>query len=152
MKLEPLKKKYLDQILEIENESFSIPWSRNSFEKELDNKLAVYVVCVDDDENVLGYGGMWHVVTEGYITNIAVSSKHRRNGIGDKIVKELIRIGKEKEMIGVTLEVRVSNDAAISLYKKNGFKLSGRRKEYYENKEDAYIMWNYFIPESEIIG
>ena len=106
-----------------------------------------------EDNNVLGYGGMWHIVNEGHITNIAVHKDHRRKGIGDAIVKALVEIAEEKEMMGLTLEVRKGNESALALYKKNGFKLEGIRPEYYEdNKEDAYIMWKYLIPEEEVIG
>lgn len=152
LELQTLNKSHIDGIMEIENQSFAIPWSRASVEKELSNKLAIYLVAVENDK-VVGYGGMWHVVTEGYITNIAVHEDYRRQGIGDAIVKGLINIAKEKEMIGVTLEVRVSNKKAIELYRKNDFVFSGIRKEYYDdNKEDAFVMWHYLIPPEQIEG
>lgn len=152
MQIELMNKSHIDGIMEIEKDSFAIPWSRASVEKELSNNLAIYVVAVEN-EKVMGYGGMWHVVNEGHITNIAVHKDYRRRGIGNIIVNKLIEIAEKKEMIGLTLEVRKSNVPALELYRKNGFKLEGIRPEYYEdNKEDAYIMWKYFIPESEIIG
>lgn len=152
MQIELMNKSHIDGIMEIEKDSFAIPWSRASVEKELSNNLAIYVVAVEN-EKVMGYGGMWHVVNEGHITNIAVHKDYRRKGIGNIIVNKLIEIAEKKEMIGLTLEVRKSNVPALELYRKNGFKLEGIRPEYYEdNKEDAYIMWKYFIPESEIIG
>ncbi len=140
---------HLDAILELEKSCFAIPWSRKSMENELDRMsrgLAYYFVGLVDGK-VAGYGGMWHVVTEGHITNIAVDEKYRRMGIADAIVAKMLEIADEKEMLGVTLEVRVSNKAAIALYKKHGFGMEGIRKEYYEdNREDAYIMWKYLIP------
>jgi ribosomal-protein-alanine acetyltransferase len=140
-----MSESHIDGIMEIENDSFAIPWSRKSVESELNNKLAIYVVALLDNK-VVGYGGMWHVVTEGHITNIAVHKDYRKKGIGDKIVKKMIEIAEDKEMIGLTLEVRTSNEAALKLYKNNGFKLEGIRKEYYEdNKEDAYIMWKMLV-------
>ena len=146
-----MNKSHIDEILQIENSSFAIPWTRSSIEGELSNNLAIYIVVLNDD-NVIGYGGMWHVVTEGHITNVAVHTDYRQKGIGNTIIEELINIASEKEMIGLTLEVRKSNTPAINLYKKNGFKLEGIRPEYYEdNKEDALIMWKHLIPESEII-
>ncbi|MDO4301944.1 MAG: ribosomal protein S18-alanine N-acetyltransferase [Clostridia bacterium] len=152
MQIELMNKSHIDGIVEIENESFAIPWSRASVEKELSNNLAIYVVAAEN-EKVIGYGGMWHIVNEGHITNIAVHKDYRQKGIGNAIINKLFEIAEEKEMIGLTLEVRKSNIPALELYKKNGFKLEGIRPEYYEdNKEDAYIMWKYFIPESEIIG
>ncbi len=145
MQLVKFKSEHIEDILKIENACFAIPWSRASLEKELSNKMAIYFVALED-EKVVGYGGMWHVITEGYITNIAVDKDYRRKHIADAIVKKLIEYAVEKEMIGVSLEVRVSNASAISLYKKNGFVLEGVRKEYYDdNKEDAYIMWKYLV-------
>ena len=152
MQIELMNKNHIDGIMEIEKDSFAIPWTRASVEKELINKFAYYVVAIEDN-NVLGYGGMWHIVNEGHITNIAVHKNYRQKGIGNAIVNALVDIAKEKEMMGLTLEVRKSNESALALYKKNGFKLEGIRPEYYEdNKEDAYIMWKYLIPEEEVIG
>lgn len=133
---------HIKGVHEIEEESFSLPWSERSFYDELTkNKMAIYIVAIDNG-HILGYGGMWHVVNEGHITNIAVKKSHRRKRIGDKIINALIDIAKEKEMIGITLEVRVSNEIAQSLYKKNGFVIEGIRKEYYyDNREDAVVMW-----------
>lgn len=150
MQIEMMNKSHIDGIMEIENESFAIPWSRSSIEKELKNNFAIYAVAIENNK-VLGYGGMWHVVNEGHITNIAVHKDYRRKGIGQAIIEKLVEIAEEKEMIGLTLEVRKSNTPALELYKKNGFKLEGIRPEYYEdNKEDAYIMWKYLIPEEDI--
>ena len=133
---------HIKEVHKIEEDCFSIPWSEKSFYDELTkNKMAIYIVAKEDDE-IVGYGGMWHVINEGHITNIAVKKQHRKKGIGTKIINALIDIAKEKEMIGITLEVRVSNDIAKSLYKKSGFIIEGIRKEYYDdNKEDAIVMW-----------
>lgn len=151
MQIVRMNESHIDGIENIEKSSFAIPWSRKSIEQELKNRLALYIV-VEDEGRVIGYGGMWHVVTEGHITNIAVHEDYRRKGIGDAIIKALIDLAEKKEMIGLTLEVRKSNTAALELYRKNGFIMEGVRPEYYEdNREDAIIMWKYLIPEEEII-
>lgn len=138
-----MTKAHIDEIVEIEKSCFEIPWSKKSFEDELNKKyMAIYLVALEN-EKVVGYGGMWHVINEGHITNIAIHKDYRKMGIGTQIVAKLIEIAKEKEMIGITLEVRKSNESALNLYKKQGFLLEGIRKEYYENKEDALIMWKY---------
>lgn len=142
---------HISQIAEIEKNTFSAPWSEVSLKRELDNDLACYFVAEDEGE-VLAYGGMWLVVTEAQITNIAVREDKRRQGLGTLILKKLLEEAKQRYMMGVTLEVRVSNEKALSLYTKNGFVSEGVRKNYYEDNEDAYIMWHYFTdPESEAV-
>lgn len=146
----PMTYEHLDDVMKIEWESFPIPWTRKSMEDELKRTMAYYFVGLVDGK-VTGYGGMWHVVTEGHITNIAVAEEYRKMGVGNAIVSKILEVAEEKDMLGVTLEVRVSNTAAISLYKKHGFNMEGIRKEYYEdNREDAYIMWKYLIPVENI--
>jgi ribosomal-protein-alanine N-acetyltransferase len=150
MQIVKLEKKHLDKIAALEKECFAIPWSKKSFEDELKNKLAIYFAAVDNDE-VIGYMGMWHVVNEGHITNVAVSPKHRKKHIASTLLETAIAEAKKLNMLGLTLEVRKSNTPALSLYKKFGFKPEGIRKEYYEdNREDAIIMWKYLIPEEQI--
>lgn len=146
----PMTYEHLDDVMKIEWECFPIPWTRKSMEEELERKMAYYYVGLIDGI-VAGYGGMWHVVTEGHVTNIAVAPQFRRMGVANAIVAKMLETADEKDMLGVTLEVRVSNTAAISLYKKHGFTMEGLRKEYYEdNREDAYIMWKYLIPVENI--
>lgn len=140
----------LEKIHEIENECFATPWDKGSIYKDMfENNLAIYLVAKIDQE-LVGYGGMWHVVTEGHITNIAVSSNYRKNGVATKILEKLICIASEKNMIGLTLEVRENNKEATNLYKKFDFIEEGVRKDYYQNPvENAIIMWKYldFIEE-----
>ena len=88
---------------------------------------------------------MWHVVNEGHITNVAVLEQYRREGIGDMLMEALEKKALELEMIGITLEVRISNYGAQKLYTKHGYKPEGFRKKYYtDTNEDAVIMWKYF--------
>lgn len=143
--LQPMKIEHLNEVFELETECFSIPWTKSSLRKEIEeNNLGIYIVALAEN-NVVGYAGMWHIVTEGHITNIAVKKSFRRRGIGDMLVKELIRIAKEKEMLGLTLEVRETNLDAQRIYMRNGFVVEGFRKNYYhDTKEDAVIMWKYF--------
>lgn len=133
---------HIKDVHKIEEDCFSIPWSEKSFYDEITkNKLAIYIVLKLDEE-IVGYGGMWHVITEGHITNVAIKKEYRGKGLGNKIIDGLIDIAKQREMIGITLEVRASNQVAQSLYKKKGFMITGVRKEYYDdNKEDAILMW-----------
>ena len=137
--LDYLKPEYIPQVAEIERKSFSLPWSEDAFMSEIDNPLATYVVAVED-ETVLGFAGVHIIAGEGYITNIAVCETARRCGIGEMMLKRIIDICKSKCTF-VTLEVRVSNTSAISLYEKLGFETLGIRKNFYEKPtEDAVIM------------
>lgn len=131
----------IDGVMEIEYASFAIPWSREAFEEELtNNKHAVYIVAKQDNK-VIGYGGMWKVLEEGHITNIAVHPDFRRMRVGYAIVEALTQIAKNKGIGSMTLEVRENNIAAQGLYRKFGFEVVGRRKKYYaDNNEDALIM------------
>ena len=132
----------IEDILVVEKLSFSIPWSRDSFEKEIvDNNLAIYLVA-KVNEKAVGYIGMWKVLNEGHITNVAVHPEFRHQGIGDQLVSELLSLCEKEDIDLVTLEVRKSNQNAIKLYEKHGFVAEGIRKAYYQdNKEDAIIMW-----------
>lgn len=137
----PIEDKYIEGIVNISMLSFPVSWSKTSVEEELDNKFARYVVAVKDNI-VVGFGGMWVIIDEGHITNIAVHPEYRRLGIGSMLLEALIDICKLEGCLAMTLEVRKSNFKAQSLYSKYGFLQEGIRKGYYENnKEDAIIMW-----------
>lgn len=132
----------IDDVYKVEEDCFADPWSKEAIRQELKNNLARYIVA-EIDGKVVGYVGVWFVLDEGHITNVAVHSDYRGKKIGDKLIKELVGLCKENNMSAITLEVRVSNIVAQNLYKKYGFKIGGIRKEYYsDNKEDAMIMWS----------
>ncbi|TYS12771.1 ribosomal-protein-alanine N-acetyltransferase [Rossellomorea vietnamensis] len=132
----------LDDIMEVETESFTIPWSRDAFFNEIEtNHFATYIV-IEDKGKVIGYCGVWIIVDEAHITNIAVLPSYRGQGLGDRLMQSMIEIAKEMGAVTMTLEVRVSNTPAQTLYKKFGFAEGGVRKKYYsDNQEDALVMW-----------
>ena len=136
---------HIDEVSQIERKTFPMFWTKQDFENEVtNNKMAIYFVALKDGK-VIGYAGMWHVVTEGHITNIAVDENYRRMGIGRMLVERLIQEAEELEMIGITLEVKISNLTAQGLYTKLGFKPEGFRKKYYSDTgEDAVVMWKHF--------
>lgn len=133
---------HIDDIMVVENLSFEIPWSRQSITDEfLHNDNAVYFCAVADGKAV-GYAGMWLVLDEGHITNIAVHPDFRRCGIGGSLMRALLEEAEKRGLAALTLEVRRSNDSARYLYEKYGFEDGGVRKGYYaDNNEDAIIMW-----------
>jgi [ribosomal protein S18]-alanine N-acetyltransferase len=137
----PIEDKYINGMLNVSSLSFPVTWSRDSFDKELDNKLARYVVAVDN-ELVVGFAGMWLILDEAHITNIAVHPEYRGIGTGSMMLEALIEICHLEGASSMTLEVRRSNYRAQRLYSKYGFLQEGLRKSYYEdNGEDAVIMW-----------
>ncbi len=140
--LREMEIKDLEEIMEIEKAAFSTPWTRNSFEKEIrENMLAKYIVA-EVEGKVVGYVGIWLIIDEGHITNIAVSKDYRGMGIGKFLMMGMIDFCKKQGIHNMTLEVRASNTVAQNLYRKMGFLDCGIRPNYYaDDHEDAVIMW-----------
>jgi len=133
--IRPMEEKDLQQVLEIEKNSFSRPWTHNDFLASL-KPPNIYIVA-EVNEEIAGYCGLWGVAGEGQINNVAVSTKYRNKGIAFAMLTHLIYLGREQGLGEYTLEVRKSNLPAISVYHKLGFLDEGLRKNYY----DALIMW-----------
>lgn len=138
----------IDRILEIEQQSFSAPWSRAAFEGELiRNHFAKYIV-VELDGYVIGHAGMWIIIDEAHITNIAIDPLFRGRKLGENLLRQMMTLAVWNGAERMTLEVRVSNLAAQNLYNKLGFRNYGIRKGYYtDNNEDALIMWAELDPQ-----
>lgn len=137
----------VDAVHAIEAATFSSPWSRDSFVNEVtQNKCARYIVLKEDGVCV-AYAGVWFVMDEGHITNIAVREDKRGLGYGEAVTRALIQLAADSGLSFLTLECRRSNVIAQSLYHKLGFKDVGFRKRYYENSEDALIMYLQPLPE-----
>jgi len=130
----------LDEILAIENGSFPLPWNRDHFLDELKSVHAFPLVAFDPEENVMGYICPRLLFDEGHILNVAVNRAFRGCGVGRHLVERVLRDCREGGADTVSLEVRPSNHAAISLYRQLGFVETGRRRNYYENGEDALLM------------
>lgn len=135
-------KEDIQGIFEISKLSFKLPWSMESIKSEVNNPLAKYIVAKDIESNkILGFIGVWIILGEGDITNIAVHPEFRKLGIGEKLLNSMINLCESLDCNIINLEVRSSNLPAISLYKKLNFLEVGLRKGYYEdNKEDAILM------------
>lgn len=137
--IEKMTKEHLEQIRNILKTEFDEFWNANVLEKELENPLSDYIVAINENE-VVGYAGLWQPCEEGHITNIVTKLDKRGNKIASKMLEELIDMAKEKKLKYVTLEVNVHNKIAINLYKKYNFKEVGKRPKYYYNTDDALIM------------
>ncbi len=138
-----LKNEDVLMVAEIEKECFSKPWSEKAIKAVINDDLSHFIVAKIGNE-VVGYGGMYSVMGEGYIYNIAVKRKYRKFGIGTNIVNELVNYSKIKSLNFLSLEVRKSNTPAINLYSNCGFEKVGNRKNFYTNPlEDAIIMTKF---------
>ena len=136
----------IKEIAELEKECFSEPWSENSLRDELTNETARFFV-LRDSEKLLGYIGANNICNEVYITNVAVNSKCRGKGYGEILVKHLIKQSEAERAFFITLEVRKSNENAIKLYEKCGFKLIGERKNFYSKPTEDALIYTYYIEE-----
>lgn len=142
----------VDKVVSIENQCFPTPWSPYAFCCEiLDNTFANYLVLVNGEnpEDILGYAGMWVILDEAHVTNIAIDPQYRGKRLGEFLLLSLIERALKKGATAITLEVRVSNASALKLYEKIGFTKEGIRKGYYQdNNEDAIIMWKKLLKRS----
>ena len=140
MNIRRMRPEDLKAVYAIEVESFSEPWSLESLEKEIDNHLAYYLVAEEKNE-VIGYAGMWSILDEGEITNIAVKTESRGSGIGSALLEGMLSYAHKKALRRITLEVRAGNEIAKKLYQQHHFECIACRKNYYHKPiEDALIM------------
>lgn len=131
----------IDRVAELEELIFSVPWSKSSFFDAINSKDDIYLVA-EADGIICGYCGLWGVVGEGQITNVAVAPEFRRKGVARMMLKELLKRAEADGIKEFTLEVRESNIGAFTLYKQLGFEEVGIRKNFYSKPiENAIIMW-----------
>ena len=144
MTIVPMAQSHIDAVAALEQACFSEPWSAAALAEELDNPRAVFLAAVEGD-TLLGYVGMHHLVDEGFITNVAVSPAARRRGVARALLAELAAYGTAHNLYRITLEVRVGNVPARTLYEAEGYVLDGIRPNFYRTPtEDAAIYSLYF--------
>ncbi len=142
IRIEPMRLRDLDEVRNIERKSFATPWSYGAFLSELvENENAHYLVA-RCSEDVVGYVGLWVILDEGHITNVAVRPDMRNRGIGHMLLTAITALALKHGVWKMTLEVRKSNSRAQRLYQALGYRPAGVRPRYYvDNNEDAIIMW-----------
>ena len=143
MQLRLMRQEDVPQVTEIDREAFPTLWPPANYQRELKNGLAHYIVACDAEagQYIIGFAGLWMLVDEAHITNIAVREKHRRQGIGETLLIAIVELAIELGANLITLEVRASNSEAQKLYAKYGFVRVGLRRGYYtDNREDAVLM------------
>ncbi len=139
--IRPLGLTDLNAVDEIEQRAYKTPWSRSMFASELAKSSSVCLGAFDG-ERLIGYVINSRYVDAWHIMNVAVDPDYRRRGIATRLLEQVFESTRDDQRRGYTLEVRVSNDRAISLYEKLGFERQGIRRGYYtDNREDALIMW-----------
>lgn len=144
MKIERLKPEYFDGVVSLEQECFAHPWTKDAIEEYYGNPNAYFFVALEDGK-VVGYIGTYMVMDECFVTNLAVTESYRRQGIGNALVLEATRNANANGASFITLEVRISNGAAVSVYRKNDFISEGVRPGFYRDPdEDALIMTRRF--------
>jgi ribosomal-protein-alanine N-acetyltransferase len=132
----------LDAIEAIERASYPAPWSRSMFASELAKQSSLSIAAVTPDDRLVGYLVLSRYVDAWHVMNVAVDPSMRRHGVASTMLRHLFEMTRHDAERGYTLEVRVSNTAAIALYESFGFVSHGVRRGYYtDNKEDALIMW-----------
>jgi [ribosomal protein S18]-alanine N-acetyltransferase len=147
--IEPLRRRHLADVMAIEQVSYPRPWTRGVFQSELELSRAGdrYYIVARSGGLVVGYAGLMFVVGDAHVTNIAVAADRRRTGVATRLLADLAWHAIDRHCEAMTLEVRVSNTGAQALYRGFGFVPAGVRQRYYENTEDAIVMWCHDIRE-----
>ena len=135
-------------IFEIEKLCFPDPWSKDSIRYELEENEKAFYLVAEHSGKVVGYMGLWWILDEGHITNVAVRPGYRNRKIAEGILRVMLEHTIGAGILHHTLEVRRDNQPAINLYEKFGFEVDGVRKGYYQfDGEDALIMWRHATDE-----
>ncbi len=134
----------------IERRAYPTPWSRSMFAGELAKPSSICLGAFDaDGGRLVGYLIISRYVDAWHVMNVAVAPEHRRRGIASTLLSHLFELNAAEDRRGYTLEVRVSNEGAIKLYERLGFRTRGIRRGYYtDNREDALIMWRDPVQDS----
>lgn len=145
--IEPVRRRDLAEMLPIERSSYPAPWTPGVFESEIDlaRRGERYYVVARRQGRLVGYAGLMFAVGDAHVTNIAVATVARRSGVATRLLAELAWEAIARSCAALTLEVRASNAGAIELYRRFGFAPVGVRQRYYENVEDAVVMWCHDI-------
>ena len=140
----------LEQVMEIENQLFSVPWTKEGYFTFLTRDDTMFLV-VEEKGKTLGYCGLLMVLDEGDVTNVAVCRERQREGIGNFLVSSLLRLAGDQGISMIHLEVRSGNETAIRLYERLGFQRDGIRRNYYSDpEEDAVLMtWHSHLGEKK---
>lgn len=149
--IEKMRAADLDEVMAIEEECFSFPWTREAFRLEIEENVCARYIVLREEGRIVAYAGMWLGFDgEAHVTNVAVRKEARRQGYGEAIMNALMQRAADCGMVWMSLECRRSNQAAQNLYHKLNFIDVGYRKRYYEdNQEDALVMCRLSLPQGD---
>lgn len=132
----------IEQVMLVEHSAFDVPWSRQAFENELKHNHFAFYYVADVAGKLIGYCGVWLIVDEAHITNLAVLAGYRGRKTGETLLRTVMMLARSRRCRTMSLEVRAGNFIAQNLYRKLGFRHGGIREKYYSNNgEDALVMW-----------
>lgn len=141
VRIRPMAAEDVDAVAAIEHEAFSSPWKAETFAGLIDRDGMELLVMEGPDGAVMGYAVLWCILDQGELANIAVRPEDRGKGLGAVLLEEVLSVSRARGVASLYLEVRASNQAAIALYERFGFRDVGRRRAYYQNPtEDARVM------------
>lgn len=157
IEIKPLQPKHLNQVVELDRLCLGGIWSLAGYQQELSSPnstlLVLSVVSQLKAGAIVGLACLWAILEEAHITLLAVHPDYQRQGLGQLLLCALLEDAMKRGLERATLEVRETNEAALSLYKKFGFKMAGRRKGYYQNLgEDAIVLWQPRLGTPEFRG
>lgn len=147
----PMRRRDLKALMPLEEAAYPTSWSRRVFETELEQVASGsrYYVVARDRREVVGYAGLWLVTDpdgdQAHVTNVVVAEHRRREGVASALLIHLARTAVARGCVAWTLEVRASSTGAHELYRRFGFVPAGVRRRYYDNTEDAIVMWCHDI-------
>lgn len=150
---EPMRRRHLRRVMQIEERVYPRPWTHRTFVSELAgmrNGSRHYLVAYVDD-TMVGYAGLMFSGNDAHVTNIAVDPDWQGRGVATEMMLDLALIAHDRGCDAMTLEVRHTNTAAQNLYRRFGFVPAGVRKRYYENTDDAIIMWAHGVDTDEFM-
>lgn len=141
-----MRENHLSAVAALETVCFAAPWTREGLAEELRNPQAHFLVAEVHRETA-GYIGVQEICGEGYVANVAVLPEYRRQGIGARLVRAAVDGARVRGCDFLSLEVRVGNEAAIRLYEKLGFRVQGRRKNFYRDPTEDALIYTIFLKE-----
>jgi ribosomal-protein-alanine N-acetyltransferase len=149
VRIVPLRRRHLRRVLRIERQVYPRPWTPGIFQGELGiTDGSRHYVGAWVGRQLVGYAGLMRTLDEGHVTNIAVDPAWQRHHLGTRLLYTLATWARAQGCTALTLEVRVSNQAAQAMYRRFGFAPAGIRHRYYEDTEDAIVMWAHDVHEA----